>query len=55
MVSQVARPAHAGKSPASSMEDKLDDINIDSLDGLVMAMKKQSHGILNRFRKSLTI
>jgi acyl carrier protein len=38
MVSQVARPAHAGKSPASSMEDKLDDINIDSLDGLVMAM-----------------
>lgn len=38
MVSDVARPAHAGKAPASSMEDKLTDIGIDSLDGLIMTM-----------------
>jgi acyl carrier protein len=38
MVSDVARPAHAGKAPASSMEDKLADIGIDSLDGLIMTM-----------------
>ena len=38
MVSDVARPAHAGKAPAKSMEDKLQDIGIDSLDGLVMTM-----------------
>ena len=38
MVSQVARPAHAGEAPAKSMEDKLADIGIDSLDGLVMTM-----------------
>jgi acyl carrier protein len=38
MVSEVSRPAHAGKAPASSMEDKLGDIGIDSLDGLIMVM-----------------
>jgi acyl carrier protein len=38
MVSDVARPVHAGKNPAKSMEDKLADINIDSLDGLIMTM-----------------
>ena len=38
MVSQVARPAHAKEAPATSMEDKLADIGIDSLDGLVMTM-----------------
>lgn len=38
MVSDVARPVHAGKNPAQSMEDKLADINIDSLDGLIMTM-----------------
>lgn len=38
MVSQVSRPAHAKAAPASSMEDKLQDIGIDSLDGLIMTM-----------------
>ena len=38
MVSQVSRPVHAKEAPASSMEDKLQDIGIDSLDGLVMTM-----------------
>lgn len=38
MVSQVARPAHAKEAPATSMEDKLADIGIDSLDGLIMTM-----------------
>ena len=38
MVSQVSRPIHAKETPASSMEDKLQDIGIDSLDGLVMTM-----------------
>ena len=38
MVSQVARPVHAKETPATSMDDKLSDIGIDSLDGLVMTM-----------------
>ena len=38
MVSQVSRPAHAKETPASKMEDKLADIGIDSLDGLIMTM-----------------
>ena len=38
MVSQVSRPVHAKVAPASSMEEKLQDIGIDSLDGLVMTM-----------------
>lgn len=38
MVSQVSRPVHAKVAPASSMEDKLQDIGIDSLDGLMMTM-----------------
>jgi len=38
MVSQVSRPAHAKEAPATSMEDKLADIGIDSLDGLIMTM-----------------
>lgn len=38
MVSTVARPAHAGKVVANSMEETLQDIGIDSLDGLVMLM-----------------
>lgn len=38
MVSDIARPAHAGKLPAASMEDELADIGIDSLDGLIMIM-----------------
>ena len=38
MVSQVSRPAHAKEAPATTMEDKLADIGIDSLDGLIMTM-----------------
>lgn len=38
MVSDVARPVHAGEEPAKSMTDTLQDIGIDSLDGLVMTM-----------------
>lgn len=38
MVSDIARPAHAGEAPAQNMEDTLADIGIDSLDGLVMTM-----------------
>lgn len=38
MVSQVSRPAHAKEAPAKTMEDKLADIGIDSLDGLIMTM-----------------
>ena len=38
MVSQVSRPAHAKEAPATSMEDKLADIGIDSLDVLIMTM-----------------
>jgi acyl carrier protein len=38
MVSQVSRPAHAAESPATSMDQKLAEINIDSLDGLIIGM-----------------
>lgn len=38
MVAVVSRPAHAGKTHAHSMDEKLADIGIDSLDGLVMMM-----------------
>lgn len=38
MVAVVARPAHAGKTVASAMDETLQDIGIDSLDGLVMMM-----------------
>lgn len=38
MVSDIARPAHAGENPAQAMEDTLADIGIDSLDGLIMTM-----------------
>jgi acyl carrier protein len=38
MVSQVSRPAHAKEAPAFNMEDKLQEIGIDSLDGLIMTM-----------------
>jgi acyl carrier protein len=38
MVSIVARPAHKDKTIATSMEDALQDIGLDSLDGLVMLM-----------------
>lgn len=38
MVSDVSRPAHAGEAPAKAMTDLLQDIGIDSLDGMVMTM-----------------
>ena len=38
MVSRVARPAHAKETAATSMEETLQDIGIDSLDGLIMLM-----------------
>jgi acyl carrier protein len=38
VVARVAKPAHMSFTPASSMEDKMADIGIDSLDGLVMLM-----------------
>jgi acyl carrier protein len=37
-VSKVARPAHTVVAFANAMEDKLEDIGLDSLDGLVMLM-----------------
>lgn len=38
MVSRVARPAHAKETAATFMDEKLQDIGIDSLDGLIMTM-----------------
>jgi len=37
-VAKVARPAHAKKTIAESMDDVFVDIGLDSLDGLVMLM-----------------
>jgi acyl carrier protein len=37
-VAKVARPAHTKPSIAESLDDKLEDIGLDSLDGLVMLM-----------------
>jgi hypothetical protein len=38
MVAKVAKPAHMSFKPAEAMEDKMEDLNLDSLDGLVMMM-----------------
>jgi acyl carrier protein len=38
VVARVAKPAHMSFKPAESMEDKMAELNIDSLDGLVMMM-----------------
>jgi len=38
MVSQVARPAHKDKIVASAMEEKLQEIDIDSLDAMIIGM-----------------
>ncbi len=38
VVARVAKPAHMSFKPAESMEDAMADLNIDSLDGLVMMM-----------------
>lgn len=46
MVAKVARPAHAQGLVATSMEQTLQDIGIDSLDGLIMLMYlTELHGI----------
>lgn len=37
-VAKVARPAHVKVAIAESMDDKFQDIGLDSLDGLVMLM-----------------
>jgi len=38
LVAKVARPMYAEQNKATSMEDKFADLNLDSLDGLVMLM-----------------
>jgi hypothetical protein len=38
MVAKVAKPVHMSFTPASAMEDKMEDLGLDSLDGLVMMM-----------------
>jgi hypothetical protein len=38
VVARVAKPAHMSFKPAESMEDKMAELSIDSLDGLVMLM-----------------
>jgi acyl carrier protein len=38
MVAKVARPVHAHEAIATSMDETLQDIGLDSLDGLVMLM-----------------
>jgi hypothetical protein len=38
VVARVAKPVHMSFKPAEAMEDKMADLNIDSLDGLVMLM-----------------
>ena len=38
VVARVAKPAHMSFKPAESMEDKMAELNIDSLDGFVMLM-----------------
>jgi acyl carrier protein len=37
-VAQVAKPAHPDFNNATSMDDKMSEIDIDSLDGLLMMM-----------------
>jgi len=38
VVARAAKPAHMSFKPAESMEDTMAELNIDSLDGLVMIM-----------------
>lgn len=38
VVARVAKPVHMSFTHASAMEDKIADLGIDSLDGLVMMM-----------------
>jgi acyl carrier protein len=38
MVAHVAKPIHMSFTPASAMDQKMEDLWLDSLDGLVMMM-----------------
>ena len=38
MVAKVAKPVHMSFTPATAMEEKMADLGLDSLDGLVMMM-----------------
>lgn len=38
MVAKVAKPIHMSFKPAEAMEDKMEGMGLDSLDGLVMLM-----------------
>ena len=38
MVAKVAKPVHMSFTPATAMEEKMVDLGLDSLDGLVMMM-----------------
>jgi acyl carrier protein len=54
-VAKIARPAHAKESIAESMEDKFEDIGLDSLDGLVMLMYFDDlYGIADEVSKEWT-
>jgi acyl carrier protein len=38
IVARAARPMHSAVSPATDMADRLEDLGLDSLDGLMMMM-----------------
>ena len=38
IVARAARPAHSQLAPATDMADRLEDLGLDSLDGLMMMM-----------------
>lgn len=38
MVSQVARPAHKDRVNATSMDESLEDLGLDSLDSMIIGM-----------------
>lgn len=38
IVARAARPAHSALAPATSFDDRLEDLGLDSLDGLMMMM-----------------
>ncbi len=54
-VAKVARPAHVKVAIAESMDDKFQDIGLDSLDGLVMLMYfDELYGIADEVSKEWT-
>lgn len=38
VVAKVAKPVHMSFTPATAMEEKMADLGLDSLDGLIMMM-----------------